>query len=98
MTITKKGLEKDVEKLSKLFSHSLKSSQFVLNKIGNYLEGEVTLGELLDISKPLLKRQKLEVEILALKAQLEIVRRMIDFKRKRQNKKNSEEAETKKGD
>lgn len=98
MKITKKGLEADIAKLSKLISNGMITSKQLIDKAGTYLEGETTLGELIDKSKPLIKKQKLELEILALKAQLEIVKRMIDAKKRREEDENKQTLQIKKGD
>ncbi len=96
MKITKKGLEADIAKLSKLFTNGMITSKQLIDKAGAYFEGETTLGELIDKSKPLIKKQKLEIEILALKAQLEIVNRMIEVKKKKEDGESEKTLETKK--
>ncbi len=94
--MTKKGLEADIAKLSRLINGGVTTSKQLIDKAGAYFEGETTLGELIDKSKPLLRKQKLEIEIFALKAQLEIVNRMIDVKKRRERDKENQADQTKK--
>ena len=59
MKMTKKGLEADIAKLSRLINGGVTTSKQLIDKAGAYFEGETTLGELIDKSKPLLRKQKL---------------------------------------
>ncbi len=87
MTVTKKELENEIARFSAFVNNKLQSSQRIIDKVNGYFEKEKPLDNIVGMSKPILQKKKLELEIVALKARLEVIKHLIEMKRKAESEK-----------
>ena len=97
MAVSKKEIEEEIARLSSFINRQFLNSQQLINKLESYAEKKRSLNQLFDKSKPTLKKQGLQLEILTLKAKLRFLEHLIQRKQQGLDKGGQEEGKKKGG-
>lgn len=101
MTLNYKDIESEVKKLAAKIQSARSSSDEVFKQAASYLNFlNKTIESLINHSKPKIKKTKLDLEVLALKLELQLVDALIERKAKEENEKTDGDGaeDKKKGD